>query len=96
MTNISYAKVGWSDVDAGDTKIAFLSSYWLTGGSTSTVETVRLTTLGTLVSELGLTLSTSSSRTSTGSMGKCFTALREHWRDTFLSSSSRSHNRPCA
>lgn len=55
MTNISYAKVGLSDVDAGDTEIAFVSSYRLSGESTSTVETVRLTTLDTLVSELGLT-----------------------------------------
>jgi len=55
MTNISYSKVGLSDVDAGDTEIAFVSSYRLSGESTSTVETVRLTTLDTLVEELGLT-----------------------------------------
>ena len=55
MTNISYAKVGLSDTDVGDTEIAFVSSYRLDGESRSTVETVRLTTLDTLVDELALT-----------------------------------------
>src|SRR6185436_5957065 len=48
------AKVGLSDTDAGDTEIAFTSSYRLSGESRSTVETVRLTTLDTLLGELGL------------------------------------------
>lgn len=55
MTNISYAKVGLSDTDVGDTEIAFTSSYRLDGESRSTVETVRLITLDTLLDELGLT-----------------------------------------
>jgi len=55
MTNISYAKVGLSDVDAGDTEIDFVSSYRLDGESTATVETVRLITLDTLLDELGVT-----------------------------------------
>jgi FkbM family methyltransferase len=51
FTTIDYVKVGLSDADLGNTEIAFQSSYRLDGQQADTLETVRLTTLDTVVRE---------------------------------------------